>query len=123
MHRHAVDRRRTKSHACAALMACWLILGTVDTVFAGEPGWHTMKAAMVGCRDRAEFERIANIRSSGDKAAFEKAAVTAMAAGDCTIIARGTEVYLQEIVMSDGVAKVRTRKNQTGYWIDSTYLE
>ena len=34
-----------------------------------------------------------------------------------------TEVYMQEIVMSGGVAKVRTRGNQTPYWIDSTYLE
>jgi hypothetical protein len=95
----------------------------MDAGLAAEPGWHTMKAAIVGCRDRAEFERIANIRLSGDKAAFEKAAVTAMAAGDCTIVARGTEVYMQEIVMSGGVAKVRTRGNQTAYWIDYTYLE
>ncbi len=119
---YRIEIPRATSRAIAWLATC-AMLATIDPVLAGEPGWHTMKAGIVGCRDRAEFERIANIRTSGDKAAFEKAAVTAMAAGDCTILARGTEVYMQEVAMSDGVAKVRTRTNQTAYWIDSTYLE
>src|SRR4051794_3540627 len=106
---YRIEIPRATSMAIAWLATCAIVLATIDPALAGEPGWHTMKASMVGCRDRAEFERIANIRTSGDKAAFEKAAVTAMAAGDCTILARGTEVYMQEVAMSDGVAKVRTR--------------
>jgi hypothetical protein len=116
------DLRRARHHA-ACWVTCCALFGSIDAALASEPGWHTMKLSIVGCRDRPEFERIASIRMSGDKAAFEKAAVTAMAAGDCTILARGTEVYMQEIVMSDGLAKVRTRGNQTAYWIDYTYID
>ena len=46
-----------------------------------DPGWYNMKAASVGCRDRAQFDRITSMRISGDKEAFKKAAMAAVLRG------------------------------------------
>jgi hypothetical protein len=106
----------------AAVVCAALLLATLDGE-AREPGWHTMKAGIVGCQDRTEFDRLSSMRLSGDQEAFKKAAMQAILAGRCAIVAKGTEVYLEEVAMFAGMAKVRPRGEPKAYWIDSGYMD
>jgi hypothetical protein len=104
-----------------AVLAAVLALGALD-LQAREPGWKTMKDNALGCQDRPEFERLSSMRSSGDRAAFTQAATPAFVAGRCVVLDKGTEVYLEDVAMWSGVAKVRPRGSAIAYWMYFEHL-
>ena len=106
-----------------------LLLGVIASAIVVVPaagrevGWHAMKAAALACSEQEDVKHIGAMRSSGDEQAWRRAAGDALASGKCIVLDRGTEVYVEDVAMFAGVAKVRARGSTAAYWIYYTYLD
>ncbi|NPT62534.1 hypothetical protein GNZ13_50645 [Paraburkholderia sp. 5N] len=68
----------------------------------------------IGCDSQKRFDKVMSYL--GDKAAFRKAATSAMAAGECTMFRGGETVCLVGVKMFGGVVKVRRDGDVDEYW-------
>lgn len=71
-----------------------------------------------GCRTVEEFRKLADIAASKDDAAFGKALVNSIAAGRCTLLEPGAQVYREDSSLRHGAVKVRVAGETESWWIN-----
>lgn len=118
------------SSKALAVIACAIVLLVIiisivipsPSSTSQEPGWMRVKAIKLGCQSRERAQSIESIRGSGDRAAFNRAATSAITLGECAYFDAGDEVYLMTGEVFGGMAQVRKRGASAAYWIYSSGL-
>lgn len=77
----------------------------------------------IACRSRATKEDLRKLAVSGDKEAFGKALARTVLADQCTVLQKGSEVYLEEATVFSGLVKVRIKGTTVGLWTDSEAIK
>lgn len=70
-----------------------------------------------GCRSPRVFDKIAEIASSGDRLAAERAVTAGILIGDCAVLPKGARVYIEETEFFSGRIKVREQGAAVGFWV------
>ncbi|AOK63534.1 hypothetical protein [Burkholderia ubonensis] len=106
--------------ACGVFaVACLSAFVAQSAAAAGEsrPGVHQIKGGTwLGCDTEERFDKIMSYSVSGDKAAFKKAAVAAINAGNCTLFRDGQTVHLADVKILGGTIKIRRDGETDEYW-------
>ncbi len=69
-----------------------------------------------GCTSRSHFSRLVGLATSGDTEAFQQALNTGLATGSCTTFQTGEIVYLIDVGVFSGLAKIRRKGETKEYW-------
>lgn len=77
------------------------------------------KRDALGCANRDLQDRIATIANSGDQEAFKKLAGSAVAAGQCRVVEKGTMLFKEDTAMMSGLACFRPVGDIKCLWMSS----
>lgn len=95
-----------------AIATLLLLAGSVSA-FAQD---HTVTDTWPGCRNKADFEKVADYMIAGDN----EAAGQVVLSHPCVLLRRGEKVYRTEVSFLSGAAKIRRRGETVEYW---TFIE
>lgn len=102
--------------ACGVFaVACISAVLTQSAAVAGPTAYHikdNKAGAWFGCDTKERFDKIISF----DKAAFRKAALSAIAAGNCTVFRAGQTVYLGDVPIFGGLIQLRREGETEEYW-------
>ncbi|KVP80382.1 hypothetical protein WJ92_18620 [Burkholderia ubonensis] len=106
--------------ACGVFaVACLAAFVAQSAAAAGEsrPGVHQIKSGTwLGCDTEARLDKLISYSVSGDKAAYRKAAIAAINAGNCTLFREGQTIHLVDVPILGGTIKIRRDGETDEFW-------
>jgi zinc ribbon protein len=81
-----------------------------------QQGERVTKGTHVGCKQFEVKDKLTNLGVSGDKDAFQKFALAAVLAGECTIFDPGTTVYVEDSKLFRGLWCLRRKGEVSCFW-------
>lgn len=86
------------------LTVMWLIASGGGAIAA-----ETINYDTIGCISEDDFSKAGDLGRSGDEAAWKKFVMQKVTQGQCTLLKKGDEVFLEDFSMFSGVACVRPK--------------
>jgi len=77
---------------------------------------HTISMDIYGCTSKKYYRKLSSYIVDSDMVAFQKALITGIAAGICTMFKKGEKVYIVDSAYFSGMAKVRRPGKTIEYW-------
>jgi hypothetical protein len=72
----------------------------------------------VGCSDRQYYEKIVEYAIHKDSEAFQQAVTAGIFSGTCTIFEKGEFLYVIDVDLFSGYAKVRRKGETQEFWVN-----
>jgi len=82
-----------------------------------------LRREVPGCRSGETVSALMRMLVARDVEAFQKGAAMHEEAGECVAFEKGARVFVTDMAVWQGVAKVRRVGAVTEYWVDSGFLE
>lgn len=78
---------------------------------------------MPACHSQEVLKDVLQMLRAGDRAAFEKAMIRRGLAGECIVLSAGEPVFVSELAIWQGLARVRRKGEPDAFWVDHGFVE
>lgn len=78
---------------------------------------------MPACRSQDVLNDVLQMLRAGDRAAFEKAMIRRGLVGECIVLSAGEPVFVAELAIWKGLARVRRKGEPDAFWVDHGFVE
>lgn len=120
----------------AGIIGGWMTLGGDDesddspavaqAVPSLPPGQYRIREGMgawMACTEKETVQEMYDLQDSGDRQAWELAAVPRLLTGECDALEEGEIIYFMETALLDGLIRVRRPGEAKSYWVHTRARE